>query len=215
MTTAAELIANAKALLLDFDGPVTALMPPPLNTKAADQARAALAGIELPEAIATTTDHLTVLRFTAEHFPGRLASVEGSCTEAEVACARESDPSPEIRDLLSGAERREVPVAIVSNNSEAAVRVFLDRAIWARAVKVLACRTPAKVPRMKPDPYLVREAMALLNVRPADCVFVGDSVSDVIAGQRAGVQVVGLAKTPQRGVELMQAGCSALITRPD
>lgn len=215
MTTAAELIARANALLLDFDGPVTTLMPPPANAYAADQAREALAGIELPEAVAKTTDHLAVLRFTAEQVPGRLSAVEQSCTEAEVACARESDPSPEIQGLLQDAERRSAPVAIVSNNSEAAVRVFLDRFEWARDIKTLACRTPAKVARMKPDPYLVVEATLLLGMAPAECVLVGDSVSDVEAGHAAGVPVIGLAKTRGRGAELDAAGASALLTRVD
>ncbi len=213
MTTAAELIASSKALLLDFDGPVTALMPPPANAYAADHARAALEGVELPEEIASTTDHLTVLRFTAERFPDRLPIVERGCTEAEVACARECDPSPEIRGLLASAERGAIPVAIVSNNSEAAVRVFLSRFEWASGIKTLACRTPAEVSRMKPDPYLVAEAAALLDVDPGECAFVGDSVSDVRAGQAAGVSVIGLAKTVRRGQELSAAGADALLTR--
>jgi HAD superfamily hydrolase (TIGR01549 family) len=160
-----------------------------------------------------TVPHLAVLRFAAEHVPGRLSVVERSCTEAEVDCARASDPSPEIRDLLADAARRETPVAIVSNNSEAAVRVFLDRFEWSRAIKMLACRTPLKVARMKPDPYLVTEAAALLGVDPGDCAFVGDSVSDVRAGQAAGVSVIGLAKTARRGQELDAAGVDALLTR--
>ncbi len=213
MTTAEELIANAKALLLDFDGPVTALMPSPLNRQAADQARAALDGIDVPEAISTTSDHLAVLRFTAEQYPARLQAVERSCTEAEVACARESDPSPEAERLLTDARRRAAPVAIVSNNSEAAVRVFLDRFEWARDIKTLACRTPATVGRMKPDPYLLSLALSLLNERAKDCAFLGDSVSDVRAGHAAGVPVIGLAKTPARGTELQDAGASALLVR--
>lgn len=213
MTTAAELIANAKALLLDFDGPVTTLMPPPLNAQAADQARNALDGVELPETIVATTDHLGVLRFAAEHVPGRLSVVERACSEAEVACARESDPSPEVQGLLAGAKRRTLPVAIVSNNSEAAVRVFLDRFEWARVVKTLACRTPLNVPRMKPDPYLVEAAMRLMAVSPGDCVMIGDSVSDVHAAHAAGVRIVGLAKNRDRLEGLRQAGADSLLLR--
>lgn len=213
MSTAEALIAGSKALLLDFDGPVTALMPFPLNAHAADQARQGLAGVDLPSDIATSRDHLSVLRFTAEHFPGRLAVVERSCTEVEVACARESEPSPEIRRVLAEADRRGIPVAIVSNNSEAAVRVFLDRFTWSQGVKTLACRTPAVVSRLKPDPHLVEQGVSLLGVRATDAVFIGDSVSDVRAGVAAGVPVIGLAKTPQRGAELKAAGTSALIVR--
>lgn len=213
MTTADELITDAKALLLDFDGPVTALMPPPLNAQAADQARAVLDGIELPDAIAKTQDHLAVLRYAADHVAARLPIVERACTLAEVACARRSEPSPEVRRLLADANARAVPVAIVSNNSEAAVRVFLDRFDWARGVNTLACRTPARVSQMKPDPYLVILAARRLGADARHCVLVGDSVSDVAAAHAAGTLVIGLAKTPQRGLELKSAGADALIFR--
>lgn len=213
MTNAEELIASAKALLLDFDGPVTALMPPPLNAEAAERARAALEGIELPVAIATATDHLAVLRYTAEHYPARLTAVEQSCTEAEVACARRCDPSPEIAGLLTTAEQQRMPVAIVSNNSTAAVRVFLGRFDWTDRIATLSCRTPSRVSRMKPDPFLVAEALCHLGAAPHHSVLVGDSVSDVQAGQAAGVLVIGLAKTAERGFELAHAGAVAIIWR--
>lgn len=118
MTGAAEIIAAAGALLLDFDGPITALMPPPLSAQAAERARAALQHVSLPSEIRSTTDHLAVLRYTAEHQYTELGSVEAACSAAEIDCARISQPSPEVQAILKGATRRSVPVAVVSNNSE-------------------------------------------------------------------------------------------------
>lgn len=37
MTTAHELLTQARGLLLDFGGPLAALMPPPANAQAADK----------------------------------------------------------------------------------------------------------------------------------------------------------------------------------
>jgi HAD superfamily hydrolase (TIGR01662 family) len=213
MTDAAEIIASAGALLLDFDGPITALMPAPLNAEAADRARAALQQFPLPDEIRMTTDHLAVLRYVAECLPAELDRVEEVCAYAEVDCARRSQPSPEIRGMLSYAHRQAVPLAIVSNNSQSAVEEFLQRFNWTAPIDVLACRTPATVLRLKPDPYLVRTAVEQLGVDAGRCVFVGDSATDVEAGRAAGVRVVGLAKTPQRGQELLDAGAVALIER--
>ncbi|MGV0992890.1 MAG: HAD family hydrolase [Mycobacterium sp.] len=213
MTDAWEIIASAKALLLDFDGPITALMPPPLNAQAADRARVALQVASLPGEILTTTDHLAVLRFTAERYPERFHDVERACSEAEIDCARISTPSPEAEDLIGGAERRSVPVAIVSNNSEVAVQEFLRRFSWAAPVHVLACRTPEVGGRLKPNPLLVHRALEHLRVGAWGAVFVGDSVSDVESGNSAGVRVVGLSKTPERGRNLILAGAVALIER--
>lgn len=214
MTDAWEIIAGAKALLLDFDGPITALMPPPLNAQAAERARAALDKSSLPAEIRTTTDHLAVLYFAAQHFPERFSAVEQACSKVEVDCARISRPSPEAQALLRCAESRPAPVAVVSNNSADAVREFLKRFTWAAPMRTLACRTPEVGTRLKPDPFLVREALGRLAVTdPAVCVFVGDSVSDVQAGNAAGVRVVGLAKTRARGLDLLESGAVALITR--
>jgi HAD superfamily hydrolase (TIGR01509 family) len=213
MTTAAELITKAKALLLDFDGPVTALMPSPLNAQAADAARALLAGVKMPAEIQSSTDHLAVLRWTYERAVSRLSAVEAACTAAEVECARASEPSPEIDWLLAQAARASIPTAVVSNNSEESVRTFLGRLDWLDRFAALACRTPETARRLKPHPFLVEAATRLLDVAPRECVFVGDSVSDVEAGHAAGVPVIGLAKTPQRGLELKSAGADALLAR--
>lgn len=213
MTSAELLIAKAEGLLLDFDGPVTALMPPPLNAAAADRARALLGGVELPAEVERTTDHLAVLRWTAAHRVGRLADVERACTEFEVDCARASAPSPEIRELLEGARGRQVPVAIVSNNSEQAIRTFLDRCDWAAWIGPSVGRTLKTARLMKPNPFYVNAAVRMIGIDRSRCVFIGDSVSDVSAGQAAGVPVIGLAKTPQRGADLEAAGVSALMRR--
>ncbi len=213
MTDAAEIIANAGALLLDFDGPITALMPAPLNAEAADRVRAALRQFPPPEEIRTTTDHLAVLRYVAECLPAELNRVEEVCSSAEVDCARRSQPSPEIREILGNARHQAVPLAVVSNNSQSAVEEFLDRFSWTTTIEVLACRTPATVLKLKPDPYLVCKAVEQLGVEAGRCVFIGDSATDVEAGRAAGVRVIGLAKTRQRGQELLDAGAVALIER--
>lgn len=41
----------------------------------------------------------------------------------------------------------------------------------------------------KPAPDVVRRSLAVLEVKPEDCLFVGDSVADMEAGRRAGVQI--------------------------
>ena len=193
MTDAWEIIASAKALLLDFDGPITALMPPPLNAHAAERARAALQVTSLPDEIRTTTDHLEVLRFCADRFPEKFGTVERACSEAEIDCARQSQPSPRAEAMLRDAERRSIPVAVVSNNSAAAVQEFLQRFDWVDPIRVLACRTPTVGLKLKPDPFLVETAVDLLEVDAADCVFVGDSVTDVEAGKAAAVSAFRFA----------------------
>lgn len=213
MTTAEELIASAGALLLDFDGPVTALMPPPLNAEAAAAAREPLAGLDVPRAVEESTDHLSVLRWTFRNATSRMAEVERACTAAEVACARTSKPSPEIGWILEQTSIRAIPLAMVSNNSEEAVRTFLARFEWLDRFSAYACRTPETSRLLKPHPFLVTAATELLDIACESCVFIGDSVSDIEAGRAAFVRTIGLAKTAERGRELEAAGAVTLLHR--
>lgn len=213
MTTAEDLLAAAGAVLLDFDGPITALMPPPLNAEAAERARNALGTHLLPETVARTTDHLEVLRYAAQHHPDLALVVEAACTAAEVECAKTSEPSPVAEDLITGAAQRGIPLAVVSNNSTTAVITFLDRLGWTPQFAAFACREPSSIDRLKPDPYLVVQALARVRERPERAVFVGDSVSDVAAGHAAGTRVVGLGKTSLRAHELQASGADFVIYR--
>ncbi|MEU8045890.1 HAD-IA family hydrolase [Micromonospora echinofusca] len=50
--------------------------------------------------------------------------------------------------------------------------------------------------RMKPDPFPVLAAGRELGAEPAECVLVGDSVSDIEAAHAAGVAAIGYANKP-------------------
>lgn len=215
MTTAAELLAGAEALLLDFDGPLAQLMPAPSNARAADSARDAVGQLDLPSAIATTTDHLTVLRYVLEHHPEHLAAVEEACTRAEVDAARSCSPSIHAANLFDLIGGRGLPAAVVSNNSDQAVIAFLEHHGWARNVAVLSCRSPHNVAWLKPDPFLVQQALHSLQVAAPAALFLGDTTSDVRAGAAAGVRVLGFARDTRRHHELMRAGAVAVMSLDD
>ncbi|MFZ5647283.1 MAG: HAD-IA family hydrolase [Bacillota bacterium] len=48
------------------------------------------------------------------------------------------------------------------------------------------------VSRPKPDPEPVLKALALLNIKPGNALFVGDSWYDIMSGRQAGVATVGV-----------------------
>jgi phosphoglycolate phosphatase-like HAD superfamily hydrolase len=68
---------------------------------------------------------------------------------------------------------------------------------------------------MKPSPYLVRAAVGILDAHPAECAFVGDSTSDMLAGRLAGVPVIGYANQPGKADLLRQAGADTVTTALD
>ena len=49
------------------------------------------------------------------------------------------------------------------------------------------------VSKRKPAPDTVIECVELLNILPEECIMIGDSQADIIAGKAAGVGTVGVA----------------------
>lgn len=212
MTSAIDLLSGAQAFLLDFDGPIAALMPSPVNELAAREARRLLMGVDLPLEIESTSDHLAVLRWARLNADDAISlAVEAACTEVEIDAAGKCDPSPTGARLFELASELGIPIAVVSNNSTLSVHAFLDRVGWLNQVDVLACRTPETVDLIKPSPHLLRIAADALRLPIEETVFVGDSVSDVVASEAAGCPVLGLAKDSRRREELLDAGAAVVV----
>lgn len=209
---AAELLAAARVVLLDFDGPVTSLMPPPTNVEAADAARAVLldSGVILDEQIEATTDHLAVLRWTGAHAPKTLFAVEQACDEVEVRAALACTPTAGAHDFLAVCQRAGRPVVIVSNNATSAIDAYLNRWRLGSLVRAVIGRPTGQPDLMKPHPHTVNAAIRLTGTEPDAAVLVGDSVSDIQVARVVGVRSIGYAKTAARGVELAAAGADAL-----
>ena len=108
MTTAAELFAQAQVILLDFDGPVTRLLPTPANAELAANARslATELGMPLTPELETTTDHLAILRAANRHSGEVAIQVEAFCTAGEREAAALSEPTEGVREALEGAASR-------------------------------------------------------------------------------------------------------------
>jgi phosphoglycolate phosphatase-like HAD superfamily hydrolase len=104
-------------------------------------------------------------------------------------------------------------VTIVSNNSGQAVAAYLNHHHLARYVSVVIGRDDPNPAHMKPSPYRVRQALQMLQAAPAECVLVGDSVSDVTAAHAADLAAIGYANKPGKDERLAQAGADAVITR--
>jgi HAD superfamily hydrolase (TIGR01509 family) len=66
----------------------------------------------------------------------------------------------------------------------------------------------------KPAPDLVEVALQKARTRPQEAVFVGDTVWDVKACQRAGVPCIGLLSGGISAAELSEAGAAAVFADP-
>lgn len=95
---------------------------------------------------------------------------------------------PATRDVLQQLEG--YPMALVTNTPRGCVDSILTYFDLDGFFDVIV--TADDVEHGKPDPEMLLQACTQLTVAPADTVFVGDTESDVKAGQAAGCTVIGV-----------------------
>jgi phosphoglycolate phosphatase len=212
-TTLAEILASTRILLLDFDGPVTPLMPDGIDRAIADNMRDVLHKMtgSVPAEVADTRDPLAVLRAAATESPDVLAAVEDACRAGEVDAAKRCEPTDGAHESMQACRDTGRPLIIVSNNAPEAIEAYLERHTLGDLVQEISARPPGRPDLMKPDPYLLRQVFRHRAERPDHYAFVGDSATDVQVSRATGVQSIGYAKSLRRGNELSEAGALVSI----
>lgn len=220
MTDPDALLASARALLLDFDGPCTRLFAG--TDRPANLARVAAAVAPLvdapperalPDDVLVSGDIMAALDWAVHRTPhdvGLTALVEEVATAIEVEHARAAEPDPALAPFLRRCRAAGLRVAVVTNNSPRAVQALAGRVPELRDVPVHG-RTIETVAELKPAPRLLLEALADLGAAPDEAVMVGDTTTDVEAALAAGCRVVGLALRPGRAEDLRAAGAHAVV----
>lgn len=165
---------------------------------------------DLPADIQVSHDPLAVFTYSATIRTDLAEEIRDELTRQEVAAVPTARPSGYLHDVVTSCAESGRTVAVVSNNSELAVRTYLDRHGLADRIAVISARTSPDPHLMKPSPHLINQAIHHLNASPADCVLVGDSVTDIQAAQAAGTGVIGYASRPGKLDTL--AAADAVIT---
>ncbi len=197
----ADLLGRTRCLLIDFDGPICAVFAGYPASAVAAKLHAVIAARlgTVPAKIAElTANPLHILRRVADlDDPELTRAVAAACRDAAVAAVATAAPTPGAADVLCAAREAGRRVAVVSNNNSAAVETYLQTRDLMGYVDGIAARFAGMDPRLlKPDPLLVNAALRTVGARPADAVLVGDSVSDIEAGQAAGTATIGYANKP-------------------
>jgi len=103
-------------------------------------------------------------------------------------------------------------MAVVSNKVDKAVKQLVQY-FFDQYIKIAIGECP-DTPR-KPDPSGVLVAAAMLNVDPSKCLYVGDSPSDILTADNAGMISVGVAWGYRSEDELRTAKAKYILTNPD
>ncbi|WP_234320399.1 HAD family hydrolase [Streptomyces sp. SBT349] len=198
-------------MLLDFDGPVCSIFAglPADEVAARMRRRIGDAGHAIEREWEDEGDPLALLSSINETRPELVAYADAVLTELETEAALLARLNPEILDVLDACANSGRTVLLVSNNAGRAIGAYLDRAGLTDRVGGVFGRVPGEPASMKPSPRLLLDAMG--ETAPERCVFIGDAVRDVEAGDAAGVRTIGYANKPGKVAKLTGAGAAVVV----
>ncbi|MEV0066134.1 HAD-IA family hydrolase [Amycolatopsis sp. NPDC050768] len=208
--TADQLAAALKrtsSVLLDFDGPVCSVFSTFTPAAVAHELRTRLRLDAAPE----TQEPFDILSYVARHEPTRLVRTEAELAQLEKTAVLRAAPTRDADAVLRRFSESGRPVVIVSNNSDAAVRAYLELHGLGPLVSAVSSRVDPDPNLLKPHPHLLRRAAAALGCDVADCLMIGDSATDIEAAQAAGAVAVGYANKAGKRERFEQLRADAII----
>jgi phosphoglycolate phosphatase-like HAD superfamily hydrolase len=185
-----------KALLFDLEGTLVESayqQSPELVVELRFETRDKLLELGVPEDILSGLVRSSALRNRAYQWAeDTLSAEEAGCIRAEVeafmlswdmASARRAVPYPDTLKALTGLSEAGVVMGIVTNTSKTAADFVLNKLGLNRFFGAIATRSD--VPRLKPDPAMIRLAISILGMDVG--WLVGDATFDARAAINAGM----------------------------
>jgi N-acetyl-D-muramate 6-phosphate phosphatase len=111
------------------------------------------------------------------------------------------------KELLELANTR-YPLTVVSARDDASTRRFLDQFELGGLFRAVVTNQTCEY--TKPFPHPVRFAANAMGLRPEECLMIGDTTVDILAGKTAGAQTVGLLCGFGQEKELVRAGADLI-----
>ena len=123
-----------------------------------------------------------------------------------------TQPYAGVPELLDALSERQMPMAILSNKPQAFTRLTVD-ALLPRWSFHPVCGAQPNVPR-KPDPAAALYIAAALGHSPEECLYLGDTDTDMQTATRAGMYALGATWGFRSGDELRRSGARDLLDAP-
>ncbi|MQY18710.1 HAD family hydrolase [Nocardia macrotermitis] len=209
MTSSTRHLHERPCLLLDFDGPICSVFSG-VSSRTAVEQLVTLLESDIPAEVTADDDPFDVLAFAALLGPTIADAIERQLATIELDAIASARPTPHAHNVIRTAARHG-RIAIVSNNSHAAISAYLDAHGLTEHVTGVYARTDADPSHLKPHPYLLHAAIRGLGTTPDQCTFVGDSVTDILAGEAAAVPVIAFANKPGKSEKLAAHVPAAII----
>ncbi len=146
--------------------------------------------------------------------PGHVERGGHLMKQAYAACwAENSALYPGIKSLLDELSLTDIPMAILSNKPDEFLQVMVKKLLPDWDFTLVRGALP-DVP-IKPDPAAALDMLRQLDVTPSQCLYVGDTNTDMRTAVNAGMFPVGVAWGFRDEPELLQSGAKAILHCPD
>ncbi|WP_405536545.1 HAD family hydrolase [Streptomyces sp. NBC_00075] len=212
-----QLIAPARVVLWDFDGPICRLFAGYSAERVAIRLVDWLEGRGLHGLLTDreleSLDPHQVLRAVDRRHSGSdlVAELEERLTQEELRAVPRSMPTPYADILIQTWKAVGSRLAITTNNSPKVVRTYLAGRNLTR------CFTPHVYGRtqdlhlLKPDPHCLNRALNAMGAAPSAALMIGDTPSDYFAAREAGVPFLGYARNEEKEKTLRAAGAETMV----
>lgn len=205
MSTAAELVASKRFVLLDFDGPICSVFGGVSAEWVAAELQRRL-GLTAEHSV-ETRDPFDILKLAAAEGEREAEAAERELARLEVEAVASAIPTGGADSVMHRLVEAGHSLAVVSNNSVAAVSAYLHEHDLDDYVHVISARDCSNAALLKPNPHLLRRAMAQLATDADECVMVGDSTADLTAAHATNMTAIGYANKPwkRKRLEALEA----------
>lgn len=130
----------------------------------------------------------------------------------ETDCLYHVVPYEGIVETLKGLKEKGARLAVLSNKPHENTKKVIESVFGAGLFDWVQGQTP-EIPR-KPDPAGAFAVAEKLGVQPEDCLYVGDTGTDMKTGSSAGMYTVGVLWGFREEPELWENGADCVITKP-
>ena len=128
-------------------------------------------------------------------------------------CMYEVKPFPGIPELLSELQAEGIRTAVLSNKPDAQTREVVRSLFGDKLIDMVQGQTE-EVPRKSAPDGALRIAAAF-GLEPSECMYLGDSDTDMKTGRAAGMYTVGVLWGFRNREELLKNGAEALAEKPE
>lgn len=117
-----------------------------------------------------------------------------------------------IRQTLDDLKSMGIKLAVVTNKPDSQTQIIINHFLKDYFAQVHGNTDNIKT---KPDPELTLSVMSKMNVKPDECIFIGDSGVDMQTGINSGALPVGVLWGFRTKEELEENGAKYIISKPD